>query len=30
MFLAYGGGLPHYRVQCDEVAANDYAGFTPE
>ena len=27
-FLAYAGGAPAYSAKCDEVAANDYAGFT--
>ena len=30
MFLAYGGGLPRYRVKCDDVAARGYAGFALE
>jgi cation diffusion facilitator CzcD-associated flavoprotein CzcO len=27
-FLLYAGGLPQYRQRCDEVAANNYRGFT--
>ncbi len=26
-FLLYAGGAPAYRERCDDVAANDYAGF---
>ena len=28
VFMPYAGGLDVYRVKCDEVAANDYEGFT--
>jgi cation diffusion facilitator CzcD-associated flavoprotein CzcO len=27
VFMPYVGGLANYRARCDEVAANDYAGF---
>ncbi|WP_339635807.1 NAD(P)/FAD-dependent oxidoreductase [uncultured Sneathiella sp.] len=26
-FLIYAGGAPSYRERCDEIAADDYAGF---
>ncbi|MGE0487490.1 MAG: flavin-containing monooxygenase [Gammaproteobacteria bacterium] len=26
-FMLYAGGMPRYRARCDEVAAQDYAGF---
>ena len=28
VFLPYIGGVDTYRAQCDEIAANDYAGFS--
>ena len=28
VFMPYAGGLDVYRVKCDEVAGNDYEGFT--
>ena len=28
VFMPYAGGLDVYRVKCDEVARNDYEGFT--
>jgi cyclohexanone monooxygenase len=28
VFMPYAGGLDVYRVKCDEVASNDYEGFT--
>ena len=27
VFLPYIGGLGAYRKRCDEIVANDYAGF---
>jgi len=27
-FLLYAGGAPAYRQKCDEVAANNYQGFS--
>ena len=26
-FLLYTGGGPQYRQRCEDIAANDYAGF---
>jgi len=26
--MPYIGGVNTYRAQCDEIAANDYAGFS--
>ncbi|MBV1878266.1 MAG: NAD(P)/FAD-dependent oxidoreductase [Pseudomonadales bacterium] len=28
IFMPYAGGIPMYRQRCDEVASNDYEGFT--
>jgi cyclohexanone monooxygenase len=28
VFMAYIGGVGTYRERCDQVAANDYEGFT--
>ena len=28
IFMPYVGGVAAYKKKCDEVAANDYAGFT--
>ena len=28
IFMPYIGGIGTYRKKCDEIAANDYEGFT--
>jgi len=28
MYMGYTAGIPEYRRRCDEIAANDYQGFT--